>query len=70
MTAHQARLPRSSAEQSTFEDGLRDMVQWRITFNRTLGLRVLSCDPRQPTMGFGMTPALVGHYHFGRPHGA
>jgi uncharacterized protein (TIGR00369 family) len=69
MTAHPARLPRSKTEQALLEDGLREIFQSRITFNRVLGLHILSFDPRKPAMGFSMTPALVGHYHYGRLHG-
>ena len=69
MTAHSAGAPRSKTEQSRLEDGLRDMFQSRIAFNRTLGLHVLSFDPRKPAMGFDMSPALVGNYHAGRLHG-
>jgi len=69
MTVHPARARRSPAEQSRLESELREMFQTRISFNRILGLQVLRCDPGNPAMRFEMTPALVGHFHYGRLHG-
>jgi uncharacterized protein (TIGR00369 family) len=67
MTAHPARPRRDAAEQSRLEAELRELFQSRITFNQLLGLQVMSCDPKAPTLRFDMTPSLVGHY--GRLHG-
>ncbi len=69
MTAHSARPRRSPAQQAELEADLREAFQSRITFNQVLGLQVLSFGPEKPSMGFDMTPALVGHYHYGRLHG-
>jgi len=65
----QDRPRRSSMEQTILEDALRDLFQSRIAFNQTLGLHVLSFDPATAGLGFDMTPALIGHYHYGRLHG-
>ena len=69
MTAHPVRPRRSAAEQSRIEDELRETFQSRISFNKVLGLQVVSFDPQKAAMGFDMTPTLVGHYHYGRLHG-
>jgi uncharacterized protein (TIGR00369 family) len=69
MTAHPARPRRSAAEQARLEAELRETFQSRVTFNNVLGLQVLSSDPQKASMGFDMTPSLVGHYHYGRLHG-
>jgi uncharacterized protein (TIGR00369 family) len=69
MSLHQDRPRRTAAEQSRLQDDLRDLFENRITFNQTLGLHVSSFDPGEAGMEFGMAPALVGHYHYGRLHG-
>jgi uncharacterized protein (TIGR00369 family) len=60
---------RSEAEQQRLEAALVEMFEHRIRFNETLGLKVVSLGPAQPTLRFEMRDALVGHYASGRLHG-
>lgn len=60
---------RSPAEQRALEAALTELFEHRISFNETLGLKVLSLAPEAPTLRFDMRPALVGHYVYGRLHG-
>jgi uncharacterized protein (TIGR00369 family) len=69
MTAHPSRPRRSPEEQALLDAELRETFQSRITFNKVLGLQLLTTDPQKASMGFEMTPSLVGHYHYGRLHG-
>ena len=58
---------RSSAEQAKFESTLRSMFDEWITFNATLGLRVVSLRP--PVARLPFRKELVGHYGHNRLHG-
>jgi uncharacterized protein (TIGR00369 family) len=60
---------RSAAEQKLFEASLTELFNTNITFNQTLGLKILSLDAAAVTTRFEMQPSLVGHYHYGRLHG-
>jgi uncharacterized protein (TIGR00369 family) len=60
---------RSTAEQERLDAALTELFEQRITFNQTLGLKVIDIRAPVPTMGFGMRPELVGHYLYGRLHG-
>ena len=60
---------RSSAEQQRLDKALADLFEQRITFNQTLGLKVLAFDASGPRLRFDMRPELVGHYLYGRLHG-
>jgi uncharacterized protein (TIGR00369 family) len=60
---------RSAAEQALLSNGLIKLFDESITFNKTLGLTVLSLAPSDVRTGFHMQPSLVGHYHYGRLHG-
>jgi uncharacterized protein (TIGR00369 family) len=62
-------LARSGAEQARLEAALTEMFEERITFNQTLGLKVLSLKPGDVRMAFPMRPALVGNFSNGRLHG-
>jgi len=64
-----AAASRSAAEQQRLEAGLVDIFEQRIRFNQTLGLKVISVAPPQPTVRFEMRDALIGHYASGRLHG-
>jgi uncharacterized protein (TIGR00369 family) len=66
MTPHQRR---SAAEQRKLDAALTELFEQRITFNQTLGLRVLTLEPAGPRLRFEMRPELVGHYLYGRLHG-
>ncbi len=64
-----ASQPRSRAEQAQLEAALTEMFEHQITFNQTLGLKVLSLVPGDVRMSFEMRPALVGNFSNGRLHG-
>lgn len=59
---------RSVAEQARLDTALVELVEHKITFNRTLGLKVQQLRP-QFLVRFDMQPELVGHYLYGRLHG-
>jgi uncharacterized protein (TIGR00369 family) len=69
MTAHPPPSRRSAAEQRRLDAALTELFERLITFNQTLGLRVLSLGPGGPRLRFEMRPELVGHYQHGRLHG-
>ncbi|MCZ7561714.1 MAG: thioesterase family protein [Burkholderiaceae bacterium] len=68
-TIGQPLPPRPPEDQRRFEDGLRDVFEERIAFNRILGFTIESFDPVEPRVRFDMRPELVGHFLFGRLHG-
>ena len=59
---------RTPAEQALLDTELVALVEHKITFNQTLGLKVQTLRP-QFNVRFDMRPELVGHYHYGRLHG-
>jgi uncharacterized protein (TIGR00369 family) len=59
---------RSADEQGRLDAALVDLFDRQISFNQTLGLRVVRLAP-QPQLAFEMRPELVGHFLFGRLHG-
>lgn len=67
--AHQPGLPRSAEEQKRLEHALRELWERTIAFNQTLGVQVVSVDPRAPQIRFDMRPEFVGHYLYDRLHG-
>jgi uncharacterized protein (TIGR00369 family) len=69
MTVHAPAPRRSAAEQSKLDAALTDLFERKITFNQTLGLKVLRLGPGGPLLRFEMRPELVGHYQYGRLHG-
>jgi uncharacterized protein (TIGR00369 family) len=60
---------RSADEQQRLDAALSELFEHRISFNETLGLKVLSLAPGAPSVRFDMRPALVGHFVYGRLHG-
>lgn len=67
---HPAPPRRGADEQARLDDALRQLWEERLTFNRTLGLKVESMDlAAGPRLVFEMRPELVGHYLYGRLHG-
>jgi uncharacterized protein (TIGR00369 family) len=60
---------RSPAEQSKLEAAIKHLTEQHITFNQTLGLRVVSQTPSNMSVEFTMRPELVGHVLYGRLHG-
>ncbi len=68
MTTH-AAPPRSAEEQARLEAALVELFEQRISFNKMLGLAILSTRPGDVRGRFDMRPELVGHYAYGRLHG-
>lgn len=62
-------VPRSTDEQARLDAALVELFEQRITFNQTLGLKVLSVKPSDVRARIAMRPELVGHYAYGRLHG-
>ncbi len=50
-------------------EGLRRVFEDDIPFNKVLGLRVGSLDPRAPELRFDMRPDLIGNFTRGMLHG-
>ncbi len=69
MTSSHPLPRRSAAEQKKFHAALTEMWEQRISFNKLLGLKVLSLDPADLRVRLDMRPDLVGHYSYGRLHG-
>jgi uncharacterized protein (TIGR00369 family) len=61
--------PRSADEQARLDAALVELFEQRITFNQTLGLKVLGVKPGDVRARIAMRPELVGHYAYGRLHG-
>jgi uncharacterized protein (TIGR00369 family) len=68
-TTHPAAARRNADEQHKLEQALTELFEHRITFNQTLGLKVVAFEPTGPKLRFDMRPELVGHYLYGRLHG-
>lgn len=66
-TPHAPR--RSAAEQRRLDAALAELFEHLVTFNQTLGLKVVRLGPGGPQLRFEMRPELVGHYQHGRLHG-
>lgn len=66
-TPHAPR--RSAAEQRKLDAALAELFEHLVTFNQTLGLKVVRLGPGGPQLRFEMRPELVGHYQHGRLHG-
>lgn len=60
---------RTTAEQAQLHAALVDLFEHRISFNRVLGLEIVSVQPGDVRSRFSMRPELVGHYTHGRLHG-
>jgi uncharacterized protein (TIGR00369 family) len=69
MSSHPPLPRRSAAEQTRLEAALKELLEHRITFNKTLGLKTISLTPGHCSMAFDMRPELVGHDLHGRLHG-
>lgn len=69
MTSHPPLVRRSAAEQAKFHEAMTQLWEQRISFNKLLGLKVLSFDPADVRVRLDMRPELVGHYSYGRLHG-
>lgn len=60
---------RSAEEQRRLDAALTELFERQITFNQTLGMRVLLEGNAPPRVRFDWRPELVGHYQHGRLHG-
>ncbi len=58
-----------SADEIQLLEALREMVDERIPFNRTLGLVLESITDDRPRLAIAMRPDLVGNYLRGNLHG-
>jgi uncharacterized protein (TIGR00369 family) len=61
--------PRTAADQALVDATIIEIFQEMVTFNRVLGLQILSVKPGDVRAQFAMRPDLVGHYAYGRLHG-
>src|SRR3954452_14232521 len=48
-------------DQTAIEKKLRQVFEEAVAFNRVLGLKVESLDPRAPKLRFDMKPELIGN---------
>ncbi|MES2787498.1 MAG: thioesterase family protein [Pseudomonadota bacterium] len=55
--------------EAEFVEGLKDIFESRIVFNRVLGLKIVTIRPEQVVGRIAMKPELVGHYSHQRLHG-
>ncbi len=69
MTAHTPSKRRSTEQQLLLDQALTELWEQRISFNRLLGLKVVSLKPGDVRVRLDMRPELVGHYAYGRLHG-
>ena len=69
MTSHPPAPRRSAAEQAKLHEAMTQLWEQRISFNKLLGLKVLSLQPGDVRVRLDMRPELVGHYAYGRLHG-
>ncbi len=58
-----------AAFEPEFVDGLTDIFENRIVFNKTLGLKVTALEAHQVRARLDMRNALVGHFNYNRVHG-
>mgnify|MGYP000882782185 FL=1 len=65
--SHSPALPVVFEEE--FVDGLTDLFEHKIVFNRVLGLKIISLRPELVRARIDMNPDLVGHYSYNRVHG-
>ena len=66
---HHATTRRSAEEQARLEAAMTELFEHKVTFNQTLGMKVVSLAPPAPAFRFEMRPDLIGHYLYGRLHG-
>jgi acyl-coenzyme A thioesterase PaaI-like protein len=59
----------SAAFEQEFVDGLKDIFENKVVFNRVIGLVITGLQPEGVTGRIDMKPDLVGHYAHNRLHG-
>ncbi|MCW5652964.1 thioesterase family protein [Hydrogenophaga sp.] len=69
MSKTNAHPPHPVEFEPEFADGLRDIFEDKIVFNRVLGLQVLGIKPDRVTGRITMKPELIGHFLHNRVHG-
>ena len=52
-----------------FVNGLTDIFENKIVFNKLLGLKITSLQPERVKASIAMRPELVGHFSYNRVHG-
>jgi uncharacterized protein (TIGR00369 family) len=52
-----------------FIQGLKEIFETKVVFNRVLGLEITALEPDRVTGRIPMKPELVGHYAYNRLHG-
>jgi uncharacterized protein (TIGR00369 family) len=55
--------------ENEFTQGLKDLFEEKIVFNKTLGLKITSLAQDRVTATMVMRPELIGHYAHHRIHG-
>ena len=55
--------------EAAFVDGLRQLWEEMIVFNKVLGLKITSITPHKVSAKIEMRPELIGHYAHNRIHG-
>ena len=64
-----APLNKNLEFEAEFIDGLKDIFEEKIVFNKLLGLKITSVAPERVTARIDMRHELVGHYSHNRIHG-
>jgi uncharacterized protein (TIGR00369 family) len=62
-------IRRSPEEQARLGGWLREVFEEAFPFNKIMGIKVESLDPRKPGLSFAMRHELVGSYMHNRLHG-
>lgn len=62
-------MPAGQAFEPEFLEGLRQLFEEMISFNKVLGLKIAHIGPEEVRARIAMRPELVGHYHYHRIHG-
>ena len=61
--------PETIVFEPAFVQGLREIFEVKIPFNRVIGLRIDRLEPEDVTASIEMKPDLVGHFTHNRLHG-
>ncbi|MBK6394679.1 MAG: thioesterase family protein [Betaproteobacteria bacterium] len=63
------RTPSAKPFEPEFVEGLTDIFENQMVFDRVIGLKVVSIAPERVTGRIDMRPDLVGHFAYRRLHG-
>jgi len=61
--------PGAIAFEPEFVNGLREIFEERVVFNRVIGLKITQLEPERVGGRIDMRPELVGHFAHNRLHG-